>query len=172
MQKRSLLVAVFVSALCLLLISPGQTQTKTTNAVHKENSMATHASGTFEVKLAPQTANEIETAAGIMRMTIDKVIHGDLEATTKGEMIASSDGTRGSGAYSALELVTGTLNGRTGTFVLQHTGSMTKTSQQLMITVVPESGTGELMGLEGKFVIKVVDKKHFYEFEYSLPAAN
>ena len=134
--------------------------------------MATHASGTFEVKLAPQTANEIETAAGIMRMTIDKVIHGELEATTKGEMIASSDGTRGAGAYSALELVTGTLNGRSGTFVLQHTGTMTKTSQQLLITVVPESGTGELTGLEGKFVIKIADKKHFYEFEYTLPPAN
>ena len=172
MQKRSLLVAVLVAAVCLLLISPMQTQTKSSSPAHKENSMATHASGTFEVKLAPQTANEIETAAGIMRITIDKVIHGELEATTKGEMIASSDGTRGSGAYSALELVTGTLNGRSGTFVLQHTGTMTKTSQQLLITVVPESGTGELTGLEGKFVIKIADKKHFYEFEYTLPPAN
>lgn len=134
--------------------------------------MATHASGTFEVKLVPQTANEIETAAGIGRWTIDKQIHGELEATSKGEMIASSDGTKGSGAYSALELVTGTLNGRAGTFVLQHTGTMTKTSQQLLITVVPESGTGELTGLAGKFIIKIVDKKHFYELEYTLPSEN
>ena len=134
--------------------------------------MATHASGTFDVKLTPQPANEIETAAGIGRWTIDKLIHGDLEATTKGVMIASSDGTRGSGAYSALELVTGTLNGRTGTFVLQHTGTMTKTSQQLLITVVPESASGDLTGLTGKFIIKIVDKKHFYEFDYTRPPNN
>lgn len=131
--------------------------------------MATRATGTFEVKLVPQPANEIEMAAGIGRWTIDKQIHGELEATTKGEMIASSDGTKSAGAYSALELVAGTLNGRKGSFVLQHTGTMTKTSPQLLITVVPESGTGELVGLTGKFVIKIVDKKHFYEFEYTLP---
>jgi LDH2 family malate/lactate/ureidoglycolate dehydrogenase len=133
--------------------------------------MATHASGTFDVKISQQTANEIETAAEIGRMTIDKELHGDLEATSKGEMLTTGD-PKGSAVYVALERVTGTLNGRSGTFVLQHSASMTRTSQQLLITVAPDSGTGQLIGLTGKFNIKIVDKRHFYDFEYSLPAEN
>jgi Flp pilus assembly protein TadG len=87
-------------------------------------------------------------------------------------MLAAMTEVKGSGAYVALERVTATLNGRAGTFLLQHTGSMTSDSQQLLITVVPDSGTGQLIGLTGKFTIKIVDKKHFYELEYSLPADN
>ena len=134
--------------------------------------MVTHASGTFEVKVLPQTANEIETAAGIGRFTLDKQFQGELEGTSKGEMLASGGPQKGSGAYVALEMVTGKLNGREGTFVLQHNGTMTSTSTQMLITVVPDSGTGQLIGLEGKFLIKIVDKKHFYEFEYTLPPEN
>ena len=133
--------------------------------------MTNHASGTFEVKIVPQTPNEIETAAGVGRMTIDKELHGDLEATSKGEMLTTGD-PKGSAAYVALERVTGTLHGRSGTFVLQHTASMTSSSQQLLITVAPDSGTGQLTGLVGKFTIKIVDKKHFYDFEYTLPPEN
>src|SRR5260370_13080255 len=110
--------------------------------------MATYATGTFEVKILPQAATEIETAASIGRMTIDKELHGDLEATSKGDMLTTGD-PKGSAAYVALERVTGTLHGRTGTFVLQHTASMTPTSQQMLITVSPDPATGQLFRLAG-----------------------
>jgi hypothetical protein len=134
----------------------------------KEGQMPTHATGTFEVKIVPQTPNDIETAAAIARMTIDKELHGDLEGTSKGEMLTAGD-PKVAAAYVALERVTGTLHGRAGTFVLQHTAAMTPTAQQLLITVVPESGSGQLIGLAGKFNIKIENKKHFYDFEYTLP---
>jgi Protein of unknown function (DUF3224) len=174
MQKQLLVGASILATLCfcLALRSAALAHNPTPHAVQKEAAMATHASGTFEVKITPQTADEIETAAGVGRMSIDKQIHGELEGTSKGEMLVAGTDVKGSAAYVALERVTGTLNGRSGTFVLQHTASMTSSSQQLLITVVPDSGTGQLIGLSGKFVIKIVDKKHFYEFEYSLPADN
>lgn len=183
MSKKSLLVCanrgicvflfVVLVAICLgvALNSAARTQIPFTKTVQKEGNMAAHASGTFEVKILPQTQNEIETAAAIGRMTIDKELHGDLEATSKGEMLTTGD-PKGSAAYVALERVTGTLHGRSGTFVLQHMASMTSTSQQLLITVAPDSGTGQLIGLSGKFNIKIVDKKHFYDFEYTLPGEN
>jgi len=174
MQKRFLIVASILTLLCVCLVlrSAAFTQIPILTGVQKEAAMATHASGTFEVKIVPQTANEIETAAAVSRMTIDKEIHGELEGTSKGEMLAAMTDVKGSGAYVALERVTGTLNGRAGTFVLQHTATRTSTSQQLLITVVPDSGTGQLFGLAGKFNIRIEDKKHFYEFEYSLPPEN
>lgn len=134
--------------------------------------MATHASGTFDVKIAQLPDEPVETAAALGRYSLEKQIHGDLEGTSKGEMVTAGTDVKGSAAYVALERVTGTLNGRAGTFVLQHAGTMTSTSQQLLITVVPDSGTGQLIGLTGKFTIKIVDKKHFYDFEYALPADN
>jgi len=174
MQKQFLAGATPLAALCLgvVLISPAQTQKSSDNTPQKEAVMDTHASGTFDVKITPQAADEIETAAAVSRMSIDKVIHGELEGTSKGEMLAAMTDVKGSGAYVALERVTGSLNGRTGTFVLQHAGTMTSASQQLLITVVPDSGTGQLVGLAGKFIIKIENKKHFYEFDYSLPADN
>src|ERR1017187_8097221 len=149
---------------CAALRSTAFAHIPAPHGVQKEAAGATHASGTFDVKVLPQTATEFETAAGLSRFTIDKEIHGRLEATSIGEMLAAS--VKDAGAYVALEVVTGTLNGRTGTFILQHSASRTSTSQQLLITVVPDSGTGQLMGLAGKFNIKIEDKKHFYEFEY------
>ncbi len=134
--------------------------------------MATHASGTFEVKVAPQTATDFEATVGLARYSLDKEIHGELEGTSKGEMLATNAEVKGSAAYVALEKITGTLNGRAGSFILQHSASMTSTSQQMLITVVPDSGTGQLIGLTGKFIIKIVDKKHFYEFDYTLPPEN
>ena len=134
--------------------------------------MATHASGTFEVKVAPQNATDFEATVGLARYSLDKEIHGELEGTSKGEMLATNTEAKGSAAYVALEKITGTLNGRAGSFILQHSASMTSTSQQMLITVVPDSGTGQLIGLTGKFIIKIVDKKHFYEFDYTLPPEN
>ena len=121
--------------------------------------MANHASGTFEVKLTPQ-----ETG----RMSIDKQFHGDLEATSKGEMLMAGTGVKGSAGYVAIEHVSGSLHGRSGAFVLQHSGTMTRGVGQLSVTVVPDSGTGELEGLAGTMTINVEEGKHSYEFEYTL----
>ena len=129
--------------------------------------MTTHASGTFEVKFEQEET--LDKAAGIARMTIVKQFHGDLEGTSKGEMLAVSTATEGSAGYVAMEQVKGTLKGRTGTFALQHTGTMNRGAPHLSVTVVPDSGTGQLAGLTGKMEIKITAGKHFYEFDYTLP---
>jgi hypothetical protein len=134
-------------------------------AARKEPIMA-HASGTFDVKLTPQTSDDKDPNLG--RMTIDKQFHGDLEGTSKGEMLTGMTSVKGSAGYVAIEKVTGTLQGKHGTFILQHTGTMDRGTQQLSITVVPDSGTEELAGLSGKLTIKIADGKHFYEFEYGI----
>ncbi len=127
------------------------------------------ATGTFEVKLSPQAPDNKVAGATLGRMSGDKQIHGDLEGAGKGEMLSAVTNVKGSAAYVAIEHVTGTLNGRSGTFVLQHSGTMTRGAQHLTITVVPDSGTGQLAGLAGKMSIKIADGKHFYDFEYTLP---
>lgn len=99
---------------------------------------------------------------------MDKRFHGDLEATSKGEMLTAGTSVEGSAGYVAIERVSGTLHGRRGTFVLQHSGTMTRGAPQLTITVVPDSGTNELVGLAGRMVITIADGKHSYDFEYTL----
>jgi Protein of unknown function (DUF3224) len=128
-----------------------------------------HAKGTFNVKLSPQKPDsEVAQAANLGRMSSDKVFHGDLEATSKGEMIAAQTGVKGSAGYVAMERVTGTLRGRKGSFVLQHSGTMNKGTPSLSITVVPDSGTDELKGLAGKLdIIITADGTHSYEFTYT-----
>lgn len=126
-----------------------------------------HARGPFDVKLAPlEAAHGGEGAPG--RMSIDKQYRGDLTATGEGEMLSIMSATAGSGAYVALEHVTGTLGGRSGTFVLQHSATMTRGAPQLSLTVVPDSGTGELAGLTGSMQIIIDGGKHSYEFDYAL----
>lgn len=125
--------------------------------------MTKHANGLFDVKLEPQAGDPT-----VGRMSIDKQFHGDLEATSQGQMLAISTDVKGSAGYVAMERVTGTLQGRTGTFALQHSGTMTRGVPELLITVVPDSGTGQLVGLTGKLMINIVDGKHSYEFEYTL----
>ena len=102
-------------------------------------------------------------------MSIDKQFRGDLEATSKGEMLTALTDVKDSAGYVAIERVSGTLHGRSGTFVLQHSGTMTRGAQQLTVTVVPDSGTGQLLGLAGKMTIKIAEGKHFYEFDCTLP---
>jgi hypothetical protein len=127
------------------------------------------ASGPFDVKMSPVSAPE--AAAG--RFTLDKKYHGDLEASAQGEMLTAMTAVKGSAAYVAIEKVTGRLAGRTGGFHLQHTGIMTRGAPALTITVVPDSGTGELAGLTGTMNIQIAaDGAHYYTFEYSLPATN
>jgi hypothetical protein len=101
-------------------------------------------------------------------MSIDKQFSGDLEATSKGQMLAAMTDTTGSAGYVAIERVKGTLHGQKGTFALQHSGTMTRGAPQLIINVVPDSGTDQLVGLAGKMTINIVDGKHFYEFDYTL----
>jgi hypothetical protein len=135
----------------------------------KKPLMTTHASGTFDVKTTPQAADDKGAAIG--RFSLDKQFHGDLAGTSKGEMLGMGTAVSGSAGYVAMEQVTGTLNGRTGTFALQHSGTMTRGAFQLNVSVVPDSGTGELVGLSGKMDIKITDGKHFYEFDYSIAPA-
>lgn len=108
-------------------------------------------------------------ANALGRMSLDKVYAGDLVGTGKGTMLTAMTGTQGSGAYVAIERVSGTLHGKKGSFVFQHLGTMNRGAQQLSITIVPDSGTGELAGIEGTFKLAIVDGKHLYEIEYSLP---
>ena len=103
------------------------------------------------------------------RMSLDKTFSGDLQGTGKGEMLMAGTEIKGSAGYVAIERVTGTLNGRTGTFVLQHTGTMNRGAPQLSVTVVPDSGTGQLSGLSGTLNIIIAGGKHSYAFDYSLP---
>jgi hypothetical protein len=126
--------------------------------------MATRASGTFDVKLSPQATD----AVPLGRLAIDKQFFGDLVGTSKGEMLAAGTAVQGSAAYVALELVVGTLHGRRGTFVLQHSGTQTRGLASLSVTVVPDSGTGDLIGLAGRLLIKIADGRHSYELEYTL----
>jgi hypothetical protein len=132
--------------------------------------MTMRASGAFEVKVNVQKPdNKEEESAKIGRMSLDKKFHGELEATSAGEMLSVGTEVAGSAGYVAMERVSGTLHGRAGTFALQHSGTMTRGQPQLSVTVVPDSGTGELVGIAGKMTIKIEEGKHFYEFEYTIP---
>ena len=132
-----------------------------------------HANGSFEPKIAAAESSPIGKQGGIGRMTIDKVISGDLAGTTKGEMLTAMTESTGAMAYVALETVTATLDGRSGTFIFMHNATMNKTdpkSQSLHIIVVPGSGTDGLTGLSGAFVIHIdAQGKHTYTFDYELP---
>ena len=104
----------------------------------------------------------------LSRMLIDKQFHGDLEAHSKGQMLAGGTAVKGSAGYVAMEMVTGTLNGRKGTFILQHSATMDRGKPQLSVTVVPDSGTGELVGLAGTMMINIAGGKHTYELHCTL----
>ena len=144
-------------------------QPSTIPVVPRETSMTHHVSGPFEVKGSPLPPyNQDDKALG--RMSIDKQFHGDLEATSKGEMLSARTEVKGSAGYVAIEKVSGSLNGRTGTFVLEHFATMTRGTPQLTIIVVPDSGTGQLVGLSGTMNIIIASGgKHSYEFDYLLP---
>ena len=125
----------------------------------------TRASGTFDVKLAPQTAPDAMPG----RMSIDKQFHGDLDATSKGEMLMAGTAVKGSAGYVAIERVGGKLHGREGTFILQHNGIMTRGAGELTVSVVPDSGTSELAGLAGEMAINIAaNGTHSYDFDYTL----
>lgn len=129
--------------------------------------MTTHASGTFEVRLSPQAAEDKVGDPSVGRMSLDKEFHGDLQGVSKGQMLAVRTATEGSAGYVAMERVIGSLGGRKGAFALQHSGTMRRGAPTLLVTVIPDSGTGELAGLEGTMTIVILDGKHLYEFDYT-----
>jgi Protein of unknown function (DUF3224) len=128
--------------------------------------MTIHASGSFEVKLTPQS--DIPEDATFGRMIIDKQFHGDLEAVSRGQMLSVVTTVEGSAGYVAIERVSGKLHGRSGSFALQHSSVMKRGEPQQNIIVVPDSGTGQLAGLSGRMTIKIADGKHSYDFEYTI----
>jgi hypothetical protein len=134
-----------------------------------EKPMSHHAHGTFEVVMKPLSPAPAE---GLGRMSIDKQLHGDLEATSVGEMISAGDPKTGSAGYVAMELVTGKLDGKSGSFALQHNATMDAGGYSLQVIVAPGSGTGEFKGIAGTFTITIANGKHSYDFEYTLPVAN
>ncbi len=138
--------------------------------IHHQPAMTMQARGTFEVKLSPQGGVEGHDAS-LGRLTLDKRYHGDLEGSSRGQMLTAMTAVEGSAGYVAIENFSGTLHGRSGTFALQHSGTMSGGRQQLTIAVVPDSGTGELAGVSGQMAILIADGKHSYSLDYALPAA-
>jgi Protein of unknown function (DUF3224) len=130
--------------------------------------MTFRAVGVFAVTMNPEPPYDAQEGASIGRVSLKKQFHGDLEASSVGEMIGARSDVQGSAGYVAIERVTGSLQGRSGSFVLQHSGTMTRGKGELSVSVVPDSGTGELQGLSGKMTIEISDGKHSYGFEYAL----
>jgi hypothetical protein len=157
-----LLTAIFFGSIACAVTRPPAQTTST-----KEPAME-QAKGSFDVRVVPQGEPEKTDGATMGRMSIDKQFHGDLEASSKGEMLSAMSNVKGSAGYVAMERVTGTLKGRSGSFVLQHNATMTRGKPELNIIVVPDSGTGQLTGLSGSMKINIVEGKHFYEFDYTL----
>ncbi len=165
-MKNAYIVAI---SLYVLIVVSTFAQSQSTNSSHQEASVTMHARGPFDVKVTPQDDKSADTKLG--RMALDKQYHGDIEGTGVGQMLTAATDVKGSGAYVAIEKVTGTLKGRSGSFVLQHTGTMSGGQFHLNVTIVPDSGTGELVGISGKMTINIADGKHSYDLEYTLSAA-
>lgn len=147
--------------LALALIAPQ------ISAQTSEVPLSHYAHGTFTVDVRPLTPAPAE---GLGRFSINKQIHGDLEGTTTGEMFSGGDPKAGQAGYVAIEVVTGTLNGKHGSFALQHFATMDANGPKMQVVVVPGSGTGELKGIAGTFIIHIDKGQHSYDFDYTLPA--
>jgi hypothetical protein len=154
---------VVAALLTLLIVARTQAEEGTTR--NEEPTMHT-AGGRFDVKLTPVDTGDDQLGM----MTIAKTFEGDLVATSVGRMLTAMTAVRGSAGYVAVERVTGVLAGKQGSFTLQHTGTMDAGKPSLEITVVPDSGTGELTGLRGTMGIDIRDGDHFYTFEYRFEA--
>jgi hypothetical protein len=163
--RYTLQIMVRLSSFLFLLFSALLFSTITV-AQEKDSPMTHHARGTFTVDVKPLTPTPAE---GIGRFSIDKQIHGDLEATTKGEMFSAGDPKTGMAGYVAIEVVTGTLAGKKGSFALQQSATMDTSGRKLSVNVVPGSGTGELKGIGGTFDIQIANGQHSYDLEYTLP---
>ena len=129
------------------------------------------AKGTFEVTIIPQSHQEGVGDSSVARMALVKVFIGDMNGTGLGQMLAYRSSVAGSAGYVAMENVQGVLNGRAGSFIMQHNGTMNRGEPQLSIKIVPDSGTEQLSGIAGEMLLKIEDGKHYYEFQYALPEA-
>jgi len=157
---------LFVVAMILQILATSALTQNSGTANQTHGAAMTHAKGTFTVKLEPQKDEPSDPK--LARLTIDKQFTGDLEGTSHGQMLSAGTDTKGSAGYVAIEKVTGTLGGRSGSFILQHTATLNRGVPQLSITVVPDSGTGELAGIRGSLQIIIADGKHSYDFEYAI----
>ena len=162
---------LFVCALITISALAQSNRDSSSSLPTKEIPVTMHASGPFDVKTNPIDDKSGDPVLG--RFSLDKQYHGDLDGTGTGQMLTAGTAVKGSGAYVAIEKVGGTLKGRTGTFVLQHAGSMSGGNFQLNVTIVPDSGTGQLVGIAGKMTITIAPGgKHSYDLEYTLPNTN
>jgi hypothetical protein len=166
-------VASLAAAVTLVSVAPATAQTPVGKADTIYRGATMHAHGTFDVNIIsqpPEDATEGSTVFG--RMLLDKRFHGDLDAVSKGQMLTGMTEVKGSGVYVAIEQVKGTLQGRSGSFILHHLGVMLRGAPQLNVSVVQDSGTGALTGIEGTMTIIITDGKHSYDFDYTLPEAH
>jgi hypothetical protein len=160
------IIAIYIS-LGIGALAHGRSHFTNPASIQKGAPTTMNAKGPFDVKGAPQTDENIGDPT-IGRMSLEKQYHGDLEATSKGQMLSAMTDVKGSAGYVAIERVRGTLHGRTGTFALQHNATMSGGNYYLNIVVVPDSGTGQLAGLAGKMNIIITDGKHSYDFDYTI----
>jgi len=128
------------------------------------------AKGSFTITMQPPPAGEGAGRVSVGRMLLDKYYSGDLTGIGQGEMLSAGNPAAGSAGYVAIEHVTGTLGSLSGSFALQHAGTMHGGASHLSISIVPGSGTGDLATIEGKLKLDIVDRQHFYELDYTLAA--
>lgn len=166
-MKYILMDAVLCLLLCVAFRGSAQNGQATVDRAEGMK-MKVRISGKFDAKLTPQAPHGDGADGGLGSMLIEKKFHGDLEAVSKGQMISEVTSTKGSAGYVAMERVDGTLQGRKGMFVLQHSGTMNRGKSQLTVTVVPDSGTEQLKGLAGSMSIRIEGGTHFYDFEYTI----
>jgi hypothetical protein len=170
MQFSAGIIHIFLSA-SLAIPAIAIAQSPASNPHKEDTAMTRHAEGSFDVKTSPIPSDDATAGTSIGRFALDKQYHGDLEAIGKGEMLGAGNPASGTAGYVAIEQVTGSLGGHTGSFALQHTGAMDQGKFDLAVKVVPGSGTGELAGIAGTMTIVNAGGKHSYKFEYTLPAA-
>ena len=162
---------VFSLALALCVTAASGQDNAIENETVRETFKTMRAQGTFVVKLSPLETYNQASDAKVGRMSIDKTFSGDFVASSQGEMLTGGSPAEGSAGYVAVERVTGTLQGLSGSFLFQHSGTMTPASQEATISVIPGSGTGELKGIDGTLSIEIEDGQHFYDFQYTLPGS-
>jgi hypothetical protein len=154
---------------CWLAVAAAAAATSARAPSHEESAGATSARGTFDVKIEALAEDPFPDGITLGRYSLAKQYHGDLEAEAAGEMLTAGTPVEGSAGYVAIERVEGALHGRRGSFLLQHRGTMGHGEQHLEITVIPDSGTGELVGLAGSLVVTIAGGEHSYALEYTLP---
>jgi hypothetical protein len=167
---RPLKITLVCACLCIGF-QAAHPQASASKTLREDSVLIRHAKGTFDVKTTALAPEDATGGAAIGRYALDKQFHGDLEATSKGQMLGAGDPAKGTAGYVAMEQVTGALNGNRGGFALQHSGTMDHNGLRLTVAVVPGSGTGELAGIAGTMTITISNGKHSYDFEYTLPAA-